>query len=57
MVCDDYIDYLRSIRRYSERTCILYRKSIEDYLQFCSYSESGPLEEYLSVQLLRSYQV
>lgn len=57
MVCDDYIDYLRLIRRYSERTCTLYRQSIEDYLQFCSYIDSDSLEEYLSVQLLRSYQV
>ena len=35
---DRYIEYLSAVRRYSPRTCELYRSVLEEYLCFCSDS-------------------
>ena len=33
---DRYIEYLSAVRRYSPRTCEIYRSVLEEYLAFCS---------------------
>lgn len=48
---EKYVDYIRNVRRYSGRTCEIYRKVLEDYAAFCG------TEDYPDVQTLRSYEV
>ena len=56
-MCDKYIEYLRTVRRYSPRTCEIYREAVDGYLSFCGYDGSGELSSYLDVQSIRSYEV
>lgn len=54
---EKYIEYLRTIKRYSERTCVIYGGVLDDYFSFCGYEGGGDLASYLNVQTLRSYEV
>lgn len=54
---DKYIEYLRVVRRYSQRTCEIYGDVVDAFLSFSGYDGSEPLASYLTVQTLRSYEV
>ncbi|MCR4824962.1 MAG: tyrosine-type recombinase/integrase, partial [Bacteroidales bacterium] len=58
---DRYIQYLTSVRRYSPRTCEIYRGVLEEFLLFSERSDASggslPWSEVLSVQTIRSYEV
>ncbi len=51
MRVDGYIDYISGVRRYSPRTCEIYRDVLKAYLEFAGG------EEVPDVQTLRSYEV
>ncbi len=57
MMRDRYIEYLRTVRRYSPRTCEIYGEAVDGYLSFCGYDGSEKLSSYLDVQSVRSYEV
>lgn len=48
---EEYLEYIRGIRRYSGRTCEIYRSVLEEYLAFAEG------EEIPDMQTLRSYEV
>ena len=48
---DAYIEYVRTIRRYSARTCELYRSVLEEYAAFAEG------DEIPDMQTVRSYEV
>lgn len=53
-----YITYISSERRYSARTCEIYRSVLEEYFDFVEFSgEQAEIESYMSIQLIRSYEV
>ena len=60
---DDYITYISAIRRYSERTCRIYRESLEMFLSFISEGNATPvsddsiLPESLTPAVIRNYEV
>lgn len=53
---DSFINYIKSVKRYSPRTCDVYRKVLEDYRDF--FSDDVPdIVGALTPQLIRSYEV
>lgn len=52
-----YLDYLRSVRRYSPLTCEAYGRVIGEFLDFVQWKEGDPLGDCLTVQEIRSYEV
>lgn len=55
-----YIDYLSDVRRYSVRTCEIYRDVLNEYFAFAGDGlevKDEDVPEYLSIQLLRNYEV
>ena len=66
---DDYITYISSIRRYSGRTCSIYRESLEMFSSFlrgddtaCTAASDGGISdelipESLTPSIIRSYEV
>lgn len=53
----DYLEYLRRVRRYSERTCEIYSGVLDEYLAFASCPEGADPVPYLDFQIMRSYEV
>lgn len=53
----DYIDYLRTQRRYSPRTCEIYSGVLEDFGRFAGCSPDEELVPFLDFQIIRSYVV
>ena len=51
-----FIDYLRGVRRYSERTCILYEEILRDFFSFAGCPPEGDVSA-LDYQTIRSYEV
>ena len=54
---DKYINYISSVRRYSPRTCEIYRKVLEYYMKQVGCGDSKDISSYLTHQLIRSYEV
>ena len=54
---DRYIAYIRTVRRFSGRTCEIYGGVIDEYLAFCGYDGSEDIASYMNVQSIRSYEV
>ena len=66
---DDYITYISAIRRYSGRTCSIYRESLEMFSSFlrgddtaCTAASDGGISdelipESLTTSIIRSYEV
>ncbi len=54
---DKYIEYIRTVRRFSERTCQIYGGVLDEYLAFCGYDPSEGIASYMNVQSIRAYQV
>ena len=54
---DKYINYISSVRRYSPRTCEIYRKVLESYMKQVGCGDSKDISSYLTHQLIRSYEV
>jgi len=57
MLTDDYIDYLSTVRRYSERTCDIYSEALKSFLSYTECEDDSSLLSSLSVSILRSYQM
>ncbi len=51
-----YLDYLRNIRRYSPRTCDIYGKILEDFIEFCS-TGNNPIKDCFCVENVRNYEI
>ena len=59
MLANDYIDYIRDIRRYSPRTQDIYESVLQEFAQFAmpdGQSDAG-LTESLTPSMVRSYEV
>ena len=59
MIIDEYIAYVRDVRRYSPRTCRLYSEILGSFASFVSeepYSDDSLLEA-LTPSMIRSYEV
>ena len=67
---DDYITYISAVRRYSSRTCDIYRESLEMFLTFLYPEDAGKVRaaspeddiredflESLTPSIVRSYEV
>ncbi len=54
---DKYIEYIRTVRRFSARTCEIYGKVIDEFLAYCGCERPGDIASYLNVQSIRAYQV
>ena len=52
-----YISYLTSVRRYSTRTCEIYRDVLEEYVAYIGAEEELGWEELMSTDRLRNYEV
>ncbi len=50
-----YLTYICSVRRYSERTCEIYREVLEDFVRFCDGSED--FAATMNVNAIRAYEV
>lgn len=59
MSAEQYLDYIASIRRYSPRTCEVYRDVLESYFAFCQEGSLGDRDaaRLMTLQLIRSYEV
>ena len=54
---DSYISYIRDVRRYSERTQVLYREALEDFAAWAGIPGSSPrMTEELIPSRLREYE-
>ena len=58
---DSYLEYIRSVRRYSERTVSIYGEVLKDYLVFLSSKSDKPVSEEefieaLNVSEIRQYE-
>ena len=53
---NEFIQYLTSEKRFSEHTCIAYRKDIEQFLEFAGTSSQSEIEEVNS-RLIRGWMV
>ncbi len=49
--------YIRTVRRFSWRTCEIYASVLDEYFAFCGYDPSEDLSSYMNVQSIRSYEV
>lgn len=55
---DSYIKYLRNVRRYSQRTCEVYRDSLERFERWTVGEEGGKLDaKDLNVNAIRNWEV
>ena len=45
MITDDYIDYIRTVRRYSVRTQEIYRAALDEFFSFAIPDGSGPAQD------------
>ena len=55
-----YIDYLSSVRRYSSRTCEIYRQALQDFFSYTAddvEDVDANLSKLLTVQAIRNYEV
>lgn len=61
MLKDDYIDYIRNVRRYSERTISIYEDSLREFARYLSSEDENindeELKEALSGNIIRSYEL
>lgn len=62
MTCiDKYIEYISSVRRYSPRTCEIYRSSLDIFMEFISMKAGracgNDLPDFLIPSMTRSYEV
>ena len=57
MITADFIEYIRSVRRYSERTVQIYGLVLEDYSQDRQVKDDDELIASLNPSELRSYEV
>lgn len=53
----EYIEYLRTQKRYSPRTCEIYSAVLDEYMKFSGCPSEEKLPDYMSFQLVRSYEV
>lgn len=53
---DDYIDYLQTIRRRSERTLVIYRGAVERFVAFQQTEDQDVLLRQLNVTQLRNWR-
>lgn len=53
----EYIEYLRTQRRYSRRTCEIYSAVLDEYMKVSGCPSEEKLPDYMSFQLVRSYEV
>lgn len=53
----EYIEYLRTQKRYSPRTCEIYSAVLDEYMKFSGCPSEEQLPDYMSFQLVRSYEV
>ena len=56
-IIDQYIEYIRSVRRYSERTVSIYSDVLDGYAEWASVSADNELLGALTSQEIRSYEV
>ncbi len=54
---EEYISYIRDIRRYSARTQTIYSDVLEAFAGFCGAESDGALLVLLNHQIIRSYEV
>lgn len=54
---DKYIEYIRTVRRFSARTCEIYAGVLDGYLAFCGYDPAEGIASYMNVQSIRAYEV
>jgi integrase/recombinase XerC len=54
---EDYISYIRDVRRYSARTQTIYSDALTGYARFCDAGNDESLLESLNHQTIRSYEV
>ena len=53
MLIDEYITYVKEVRRYSPRTCELYSDILKEFSEFCDRE----ILESLTPSMIRSYEV
>ena len=53
----EYIEYLRTQKRYSPRTCEIYSAVLDEYMKFSGCPSEEQLPDYMLFQLVRSYEV
>lgn len=54
---EDYLSYIRDVRRYSVRTQTIYSDVLKKFAEFCEAADGGGLLEALNHQTIRSYEV
>lgn len=54
---EDYLSYIRDIRRYSVRTRTIYSDVLDGFAEFCGAGSDETLLESLRPQVIRSYEV
>ncbi len=54
---EDYLSYIKDIRRYSVRTQTIYSDVLKDFADFCGAESDEALLESLDHQVIRSYEV
>ncbi len=57
MLIEDYLSYIKDIRRYSVRTQTIYSDVLKEFVEFCGSRSDGGLLESLNHQTIRSYEV
>ena len=57
MIIKDYIDYIATVRRYSQRTVAIYEYVINDYAASVEATDDNELIGALNVSQLRSYEM
>ena len=57
MIIKDYIDYIATVRRYSQRTVAIYEYVINDYAASVEATDDNELIGTLNVSQLRSYEM
>ena len=56
-IIDSYIEYVRNVRRYSERTVSAYESVLKDYLAFVSGKSEDPVTEDLFLEALNVSEI
>ncbi len=54
---EDYLSYIRDIRRYSGRTRTIYSEVLDRFAEFCGVVDDNALLASLNHQIIRSYEV
>lgn len=54
---EEYISYIKDVRRYSARTQAIYSDALEEFAGFCGAADDDVLLESLDRQTIRSYEV